>query len=114
MNAAARRRDQTGDDSSDLEHRVSDRERRHERTRALLLDALSAAAILLIGFIFRPEGRHAVMLGFCCGLFVPKIIISLFLRDRPPAGIPPQRRPAPVAPWRGLDRGAIGNRKAAG
>jgi hypothetical protein len=94
---------------------VGDLERRHARTRALLLDALSAAAILLIGLIFHPEGWHAVILGFLAGFLVPPLITSLFLRDGTPdrANARP-RVPAPVAPWRGLDRRSIGNRKAAG
>jgi membrane associated rhomboid family serine protease len=96
---------------NDLEQRVNDLERRHERTRALLLDALSAAAILLIGFIFRPEGWHAVLSGLAAGLVVPRLIASVFLRDATPVR---RRGPAPVAPWRGLDRRSIGNRKAAG
>jgi hypothetical protein len=115
MNAAARRGDQSGMTVNDLEQRVSDLERRHERIRGLLLDALSAAAILLIGFMFRPEGWHAVVLGVAAGFLVPRLITSCFLRDGTPdrASARP-RAPAPVAPWRGLDRRSIGNRKAAG
>jgi hypothetical protein len=99
----------------DLEQRLSDLERRHERTRGLLVDALSAAAILLVGLIFRPQGWHAALLGLGAGFFAPALIASLFLRDRVPERAEmPNRRPAPVAPWRELDRHAIGNRKAAG
>ena len=100
---------------NDLEQRVSDLEHRDERTRALLLETLSAAAILLIGFIFRPEGWHAVLAGFAAAVVVPRLIASVFLRDATPDRASARRRvPAPVAPWRGLDRRSIGNRKAAG
>ena len=100
---------------NDLEQRLSDLEHRDERTRGLLRDALSAAAILLIELIFRPEGWHAVMLGFAAGFVVPHLITSLFLHDGTSHRTRVrQRTPAPVAPWRGLDRHAIGNRKAAG
>lgn len=100
---------------NDLEQRVSDLERRHERTRGLLLDALTAGAILLIGFIFKPEGWHAVIIGLLAGAFVPQTITSLFLRDRLPGRAETRKRPpAPVAPWRGQGRHSIGNRKAAG
>jgi hypothetical protein len=112
MNAVDLRGDQGGMNANELEQRLADLERRHERTRALLVDALSAAAILSIGFIFRPEGWHAVMLGFAAGFLVPPLITSWFLRD----GTPDRssaRPPAPVAPWHGLDRHSIGNRKAA-
>lgn len=98
----------------DLEQRVSDLERRHDRTRALLVDVLSAAVILLIGFIFRPDGWFAAILGFAGGVFVPRVITSLFLRDRPADQASASRPAPPVAPWRDLDRGTIGNRKAAG
>ena len=98
---------------NDLEQRVSDLERRHERTRALLVDALSAVAILTIGFYVQPEGWHGAILGFFGWVFVPGLIRSLFLRDAP-AKAPDSRKrtPPPVAPWRDLDRGAVGNRKA--
>jgi hypothetical protein len=115
MNAVDLRGDQGGMTANELEQRLADLERRHERTRALLVDALSAAAILLIGFIFRPEGWHAVMLGFAAGFLVPPLITSWFLRDGTPDRAHARRRArAPVAPWRGLDRHSIGNRKAAG
>jgi hypothetical protein len=98
----------------DLEQRVSDLERRHDRTRALLVDALSGAVILLIGFFVRPDGWFAAILGFSGGLFVPRVITPLFLRDRPADQANASKCAPPVAPWRDLDRGSIGNRKAAG
>jgi membrane associated rhomboid family serine protease len=96
-----------------LEQRVSDLERRHDKTRGLLVEALSAAVVVSVGVYFGPEGWHAAMLGFCGAVFIPSLLTSLFLRDRRPQPSPRQRVPAPVAPWRGLDRGSIGNRKAA-
>jgi hypothetical protein len=85
------------------------------RKQKAMVDALSAAAILLIGFTFRPDGWHAVMLGFAAGFVVPNLINSWFLRDATPDRATARPHPpAPVAPWRGPDRHAIGNRKAAG
>jgi hypothetical protein len=113
MNAAGRRCDQCGMTVNDLEQRLSDLERRHDRTRTLLVDALSAAILLLIGFTFRPEGWSAAMLGFCGGFFASPLITSLFLRDRPAEQAKLRRRaPPPVAPWRDLDRDSIGNRRS--
>jgi hypothetical protein len=86
---------------NDLEQRVRDLERRHGRTRALLVNALSAAVIVSIGFYARPEGWHAAILGFCAGFFVPSLITSLFLRDGSATRTSAQARaPAPEAPWR--------------
>jgi hypothetical protein len=111
MNAAARPGDQSAMSVNDLEQRLSDLECRHERTRGLLVDALAVAVILLIGFMFRPEGWSAAMLGFGGALFAPRLIASLFLRDR---ARPRPRPPVPVAPWREADRHGIGSRRAAG
>jgi hypothetical protein len=84
LNALCGRGDQSAMTVNDLEQRVSDLERRHERTRGLLREALAAGVILLAGFSFRPQGWHAVVFGLAAGIFVPSMIIALFLRDRRP------------------------------
>jgi hypothetical protein len=104
-------------ENPNLEQRLADLERRHDRTRALLVDALSATVIVSIGFYVRPEGWHAAILGFCGAFFIPGLIASLLLRDASAKGANPQKRkaPAPEAPWRYLDRDhrSPGNGKAA-
>jgi hypothetical protein len=65
-----------------LEKRINDLERRHEKTRGLLVDALTLAVLGLTGFYFRPEGWYtAIIIGFCVGLFVPNLLSRLFLRE---------------------------------
>jgi hypothetical protein len=86
MNAADRYRDQTDMSVNDLEQHLDDLERRHDRTRGLLVDALAVGCILLIGLAFQPEGWPAAILGFCGAIVAPRLITALFLRDRTPAG----------------------------
>jgi hypothetical protein len=101
MNAAGRRCDQCGMTVNDLEQRLSDLERRHDRTRTLLVDALSAAILLLIGFTFRPEGWSAAMLGFCGGFFASPSSRPCFCaigpRNRPSCAGAHRRRLRPGA-----------------
>ena len=102
LNETVRRRDQSGMTADELEQRLADLERRHEKTRALLVDVLSAGVIVSTGFAFRPEGWHAILFGFCGGFFFPPLLSALFLRDRPAKPVPRRKpvQPAPVAPWR--------------
>src|SRR5262249_6813112 len=93
-------------ENPDLERRLADLERRHDKTRGLLVDALTVAALVMIGFYAMPEGWHALILGFCGGFFIPSIIARLFLRDTSADGGKPQKRRAtmpPQAPWRYLE-----------
>jgi hypothetical protein len=76
------------------------------------VDALAAAVILLTGFMVRPDGWNAAVLGFAVGFVVPGLIRSWFLRDGEPGRR--KRTLPPVAPWREQDRHAIGNRRPAG
>lgn len=64
-----------------LEKRLGDLERRHDRTRKLLVNALAVAVIVSIGIAFRPGWVGAVMLGFFGSMFVPAFIEQLFLKD---------------------------------
>jgi hypothetical protein len=48
-------------ENSDLEKRLSDLERRHEKTRELLISALSFAVSMLAVFHFQPEGLLALV-----------------------------------------------------
>jgi hypothetical protein len=102
LNETVRRRDQSGMAADDLEQRLADLEHRHDKTRALLVDVLSAGVIVSIGLAFKPEGWHAMLFGFCGGFFFPLLISALFLRDRPEKTVPRRKpvQPAPVAPWR--------------
>src|SRR6516225_938958 len=81
MNQAASKCDQIPMSETDLEKRLSDLERRHEKTRGLLIDAVSLAVLGLIGFYFKPQGYAAIILGFCLGLSVPRLLSWLFLRE---------------------------------
>jgi len=51
-------------------------------------------------------------MALAAGLVVPRLIAAWFLHDGTPDRARARRRgPAPAAPWRGLGRGAIGNRR---
>lgn len=65
---------------ANLERRLGNLERRHDKTRALLVDAVSLAVMGLVGFYYKPEGIHAFLFGFCGALFVPGLLSSWFLR----------------------------------
>ena len=81
MNQVASKCDQIPMSETDLEKRLSDLERRHEKTRGLLIDAVSLAVLGLIGLYFKPHGYSAIILGFCLGLSVPRLLSWLFLRE---------------------------------
>ena len=44
---------------ANLEKRLGDLERRHDKTRGLLVNALSLTVLGLVGFYYKPEGIHA-------------------------------------------------------
>ena len=66
---------------ANLEKRLGDLERRHDKTRGLLVNALSLAVMGLVGFYYKPEGVHAAILGFYGGFFVPGLLSSWLLRE---------------------------------
>ena len=66
---------------ANLEKRLGDLERRHDKTRGLLVNALSLTVLGLVGFYYKPEGIHALIFGFCGGFFVPSLLSSWFLRE---------------------------------
>jgi hypothetical protein len=59
-----------------LKKRLGDLERRHDKTRGLLLNALTIAILGLAGFTYKPEGMHAFVFGFCGAL-----LSRWFLKD---------------------------------
>lgn len=65
----------------DLEKRLDDLERRHDRTRKLLVGALTVALVVLIGTAFQPGWVAAVMIGFFGCMFIEAIIEQWLLKD---------------------------------
>jgi len=65
----------------DLEKRLGDLERRHGKTRKLLVNVLTLTATVLALLFFQPDWVGAFMIGITCKLFVPSIIEQWFLKD---------------------------------
>jgi hypothetical protein len=65
----------------DLEKRLGDLERRHDKTRKLLINALTLTATIFALLFFQPDWVGAFMIGIVCNLFVPAIIEQSFLKD---------------------------------
>jgi hypothetical protein len=65
----------------DLEKRLGDLERRHEKTRKLLINTLTLTATILALLFFQPDWVGAFMIGIVCNLFVPALIEQSFLKD---------------------------------
>jgi hypothetical protein len=65
----------------DLEKRLGDLQRRHEKTRELLLTVLSGAVTVSALLYFQPGWVGAIAIVVACNLFVPEILKELFLKD---------------------------------
>jgi hypothetical protein len=65
----------------DLEKRLADLERRHDRTRKLLVDVLTLTATVSAMLFFQPGWVGTIAIIIVCNLFVPEFIKQLFLRD---------------------------------
>lgn len=65
----------------DLEKRLGDLERRHDKTRKLLVNVLSLTATVLACLFFQPGWVGAFAIGIVCNLFIPAIIEQWFLKD---------------------------------
>jgi hypothetical protein len=65
----------------DLEKRLADLERRHDRTRKLLVDVLTLTATVSAMLFFQPGWVGTIAIFIVGNLFVPEIIKQWFLKD---------------------------------
>ncbi|HTO67903.1 MAG TPA: hypothetical protein VMM15_42330 [Bradyrhizobium sp.] len=79
-----------------LEARLRDLERRHDRTRKLLVDALSLSVVLSALLVFRPGGVGTFVVGFGGAFVVPSILDRWFLDDRLPGETSPYGKGDPA------------------
>jgi hypothetical protein len=65
----------------DLEKRLADLERRHDKTRKFLVDLLAFTAICLALIYFQPGWVGTILIIIVGKLFVPAFVEQLFLRS---------------------------------
>jgi hypothetical protein len=65
----------------DLEKRLTDLERRHDRTRKFLVDILTLSATFSALLFFQPGWVGTIAIIIVGNLFVPEIIKQWFLKD---------------------------------
>jgi hypothetical protein len=65
----------------DLEMRLADLERRHDKTRDFLLTILNGIVTVSALVYFQPGWAGTIAIIVVCNLFVPEILKALFLRD---------------------------------
>jgi hypothetical protein len=69
-------------ENSDLEKRLSELERRHEKTRELLIDALSFTVAMLAAFHFQPDGVVAFVAVIWGAMAATNILARWLLKQR--------------------------------
>ena len=65
----------------DLEKRLADLERRHDKTRKFLVDILTLSATVSALLFFQPGWVGTIAIIIVGNLFVPEIIKQWFLKD---------------------------------